>query len=592
MSEESKYEAMVEFIGSFPTLSRNPPLTLEELSDGIAMFEALSDIAPDYFDVSTLSQDNTSNWAVKSANLRKLLRNLETYFHTILIKTTNFDEVSGLISDIAKNQDLEAIASFVELIIAAAVTCEDRSKYIGWIMEMEEDNQLEMKSIIEVSLARLEDFDASGIQDESGDFDEMDGSDHFDGGQEMSGFFRNAMQNLDSATKGMDVNMSITSDILNVSTVNDDIVKERDQLKAALAEAKRNAATLQEDNEATQNKLRDLVSDLQNRLEKRQEELTEVEEKMIENKRALEDAEGKISDLMESNRKMADELDVANDKARQLSKAEATVAAYRKKLENSGMMNQQMVDMENQASKYLSQIMELELKVKKIPELQSTVDDTTRELHRVQKEKNALADKAIAQEGKIAQLKTDLSASETAKKMADEELEELRAVQSAHESVDQEISSRMQGLSLEHEELKKKIGLLQDENKELQDELTKARNLASKKTIDESAIQTYEEEIAELKAEIERKEATTAKLASDKDKLEMYTKKTLSKFQEKYLVALQECKAKLKEKHDKIEQLELRSAAEKTSRKREETLLSSTIYELGLTIMQQKLKER
>jgi hypothetical protein len=44
MSEESKYEAMVEFIGSFPTLSRNPPLTLEELSDGIAMFEALSDM--------------------------------------------------------------------------------------------------------------------------------------------------------------------------------------------------------------------------------------------------------------------------------------------------------------------------------------------------------------------------------------------------------------------------------------------------------------------------------------------------------------------------------------------------------------------
>jgi protein HOOK3 len=176
--------------------------------------------------------------------------------------------------------------------------------------------------------------------------------------------------------------------------------------------------------------------------------------------------------------------------------------------------------------------------------------------------------------------------------MADEELEELRAVQSAHESVDQEINNRMKGLSLEQEEFKSKIMRLEIENKELQDELTNLRNSASKKTVDTSVIQAYEEEISELKAEIERKEATTAKLASDKDKLEMYTKKTLSKFQEKYLVALQECKAKLKEKHDKIEQLELRSAAEKTSRKREETLLSSTIYELGLTIMQQKLKER
>jgi protein HOOK3 len=58
------------------------------------------------------------------------------------------------------------------------------------------------------------------------------------------------------------------------------------------------------------------------------------------------------------------------------------------------------------------------------------------------------------------------------------------------------------------------------------------------------------------------------------------------------LVALQECKAKLKEKHDKIEALEIRSAAEKSNQKKEEKLLSSTIYELGLSIMQQKLKSR
>jgi len=58
------------------------------------------------------------------------------------------------------------------------------------------------------------------------------------------------------------------------------------------------------------------------------------------------------------------------------------------------------------------------------------------------------------------------------------------------------------------------------------------------------------------------------------------------------LVALQECKAKLKEKQDKIEMLESRSATEKTAQKREERLLSSTIFELGLSIMQNRLKDR
>ena len=85
---------------------------------------------------------------------------------------------------------------------------------------------------------------------------------------------------------------------------------------------------------------------------------------------------------------------------------------------------------------------------------------------------------------------------------------------------------------------------------------------------------------------------TRLKVSGDKDKLEAYTKRTLAKFQEKYLVALQECKAKLKEKQDKIEALENRSSAEKTAQKREERLLSSTVYELGLAIMQNRLKER
>jgi len=50
-------------------------------------------------------------------------------------------------------------------------------------------------------------------------------------------------------------------------------------------------------------------------------------------------------------------------------------------------------------------------------------------------------------------------------------------------------------------------------------------------------------------------------------------------------VALQECKSKLKAKHDYIQQLEARSQMEKMATKREERLLSSAIFELGLGMM-------
>jgi len=49
MSEEPSEEtqaAMVEFVGTFPSLSSSsaPPETLADLSDGVALFEALSEV--------------------------------------------------------------------------------------------------------------------------------------------------------------------------------------------------------------------------------------------------------------------------------------------------------------------------------------------------------------------------------------------------------------------------------------------------------------------------------------------------------------------------------------------------------------------
>jgi protein HOOK3 len=141
---------------------------------------------------------------------------------------------------------------------------------------------------------------------------------------------------------------------------------------------------------------------------------------------------------------------------------------------------------------------------------------------------------------------------------------------------------------------------LELENKALREELEELKRkevtqaaaaaaAAAEKAADTSQLQA---EIDRLVGELAEKEAEKTKISSDKDKLEAYTKRTLAKFQEKYLVALQECKAKLKEKQDKIEALENRSSSEKTAQKREERLLSSTIYELGLAIMQDRLKER
>ena len=131
---------------------------------------------------------------------------------------------------------------------------------------------------------------------------------------------------------------------------------------------------------------------------------------------------------------------------------------------------------------------------------------------------------------------------------------------------------------------------LEADKKILLEQVEELKTAAATAASSSEAKEALEKDVANLQAALEIKEKENEKVTKEKDKLEAYTKRTLSKFQDKYLVALQECKTKLKEKQDKIEALEARSATERTNQKREERLMSSSIYELGLAIMQNKLK--
>jgi protein HOOK3 len=265
-----------------------------------------------------------------------------------------------------------------------------------------------------------------------------------------------------------------------------------------------------------------------------------------------------------------------------------------------------MTDLEDQAAGYLRQIMDLESEVKKTATLTRQVDSLQRHLASLEKERSESSDSKKNSSAEISELKSLYSAAEKAKKMYQDELKELREQQDAHVEVpepavegfdsqaeapvtstaDREKTMR---LEIENNKLKEDIAAMSLNGEAAPAAPPAAAPAPSEPSEDSVALAA---EVAELKNTLAKKEAENKKIGSDKDKLEAYTKRTLAKFQDKYLVALQECKAKLKEKQDKIEILEGRSATEKTAQKREERLLSSTIYELGLAIMQNRLKER
>ena len=511
--------------------------------------------APDYFDTKSIARHLGDNWALKSSNLRKLLRNLEHFYHEALSKDAEFDAID--ITSMAKES--EGVMALVELVAAAAVTCEDKGTYVQRIMSLSEESQGEMKALLQDALGRLSEFDA---QDDEGDENEL-----VFGEGEMDDENAAAQTEENNLFSG---NMALEED---------------------LAEARREIASLQaqaqlqrEDHVKAEAKLRAVVEDLQDRLVQRQNDLIQLEEELRSTTSELDSTKSALQEMTEQKSQLADDLEIASAKAQQLSKAEATVASLKKRLESAGNVTQQMNTMEDQAAKYLDQIQQLEQENKKAGALQKTVDDLTSKLRQYEMDASVkeTAHSSAAQE--VAQWKEKFQAAEAAKKQYMEELNELRSRvegEKEGESMAQEATLSAQA---------ERIQQLEEEKKLLVAKLESTPEGAA--AVSSAEMESLQKQLAELKVEVENKEKENAKISSDKDKLETYTKRTLAKFQEKYLVALQECKSKLKEKQDKIEALEKKSISERSAQKREERLLSSVIYELGLAIMQNRLKER
>jgi len=580
----ARQRAMVEFIGTFPTISGAPPETLSDLSDGVALFEVLSEMAPNHFDPTTIARHLGDNWALKSSNLRKLVRNLEYYCHEDLLKDApeSFREISSNVGKISRTGDANAIEPLVELVAAVAVTCPQKGEFVGRIMSMSGESQIQMKGIIESSLQRLDDYNDNDQEDF--DFNEEDPEMVFAEEKADPGVGATGDDNEESL---FDANHHKRSGDADAEALEQELL----DTKRELSIQKSQMNEVREDAAKSQSKLRALVEDLQDRLAKRQDELITSEEELKDATNDLDNFKSRVGELEEEKAQLADELDLASAKATQLHKAEATVMAYKRKLEGVGVMNQQMTDLEDQASGYLRQIMDLEAEVKKTTILQRQVDSLQKKLNISEKEKIESTDSLKSTTSEISKLKDTLASAEKAKKLYMDELKELREQQAV---VDEDVAVEGFDGQAQSTQQREKTMRLEIENTRLRTELEKLKKGAPAKggAVSQEIVEASQAKTDALQQQLDKKIAENKKIVSDKDKLEAYTKRTLAKFQDKYLVALQECKAKLKEKQDKIELLESRSATEKTSQKREERLLSSTIFELGLSIMQNRFKDR
>lgn len=416
----------------------------------------------------------------------------------MLRKDTDFGSISTHINDIAKGDDRENIMAFVELAAVAASTCEDKEVFVNRMREMDPEYLPELQEILQDAYNDIHDFDS----DNAGE-DEDAGSLVFEGG-------------------GGGDDAASPSELFP-SHGESQLLKERDELRQALQDAKRELGQAHsqeaidaEDNQKEKAKLRALNEDLQERLAKREAEVTTAEQDTSKNKRALEEAQTEVADLREKSASLADELDVEKSKVLQLRKSEAMVEIYRKKLDGlqSSTANTQVE--EDQTAKYVEQIMSLESENMKIPSLQKKLEELQSQTKRLDSRIAEAADSIAAKDAEITKLKNDASSAEKAKKMYQDELNELRA----HNEGAAHAALALNGVPATNSNEKT---MLEYENSKLRAQIEQMQvgGVAVVPAGDD------DDRVAKLEKQMVDKEAEVSKLLSDKEKLEAYTKKTL-----------------------------------------------------------------
>ena len=132
-----------------------PHSSPQETSDGVAVAQALNQIAPEWFTSSWLSKIKTDvgdNWRLKVSNLKKIVEKIVDYYQESFNQMLP-DSVKPDVSRIGEQSDPGELGKLLQLVLGCAVNCNRKQDYITAIMAMEEDVQ----QVIMQSIQALED---------------------------------------------------------------------------------------------------------------------------------------------------------------------------------------------------------------------------------------------------------------------------------------------------------------------------------------------------------------------------------------------------------------------------------------------------
>uniref|UniRef100_A0A8C1LVV5 Hook microtubule-tethering protein 1 n=1 Tax=Cyprinus carpio TaxID=7962 RepID=A0A8C1LVV5_CYPCA len=495
-----------------------PCKTVEDLTSGAAMSQALHQIDPSWFSESWLArikEDVGDNVRLKMNNLKKILQMMVDYYNEVLAQKMTEFPLPDLVRVVEQFDQVE-LGRLLQLILGCAVKCDRKQEYIQIIMTLEESVQHVVMTAIQELMSK-ETVSQLGTE-HLGDVEEQLKKALEDLTEVMA-----EKEELAQRCQELDVQVTMLQEERNSLLAENDLLTDRSSQLDTF------------DNPSTPSGRKH--SQLQLQLEQLQEEnfrleaakddyrihCEELEKQLVE----LQHRNDELTSLAEESRALKDELDilrcVCSDRA---VKLEASVETYRKKLEDLGDLRRQMRVLEEKNMTYMHNTVSLEEELRKANAARAQLETYKRqgqELHSKLSDESRRADN-LAFEMKKFQEKYDALLKEKERISIERDTlreinEELRCTQAQQDQLLQAVTteghlylcmlivyvcfSREKFIRLQHENKMLRLQQEESENEritELQEQLEEARRARSQLDTEN---RLNRERISELQQQVE-----------------------------------------------------------------------------------------
>jgi len=458
---EQQLGYLIKWLGTFDLQA--PHGSAEEISDGVALAEALAKIAPEWFTAvwkAKIKTDVSTNWRLRVSNMKKIVEAVMEYYVECLNQ-----QLSGYIkpdaTKIGEHCDSDELRRLLQLILGCAVNCDQKQQYITRIMGMEETVQRAIMQSI----------------------------------QELN--FESLVEVADGAQQRLYAELQATVDM------KDQLAQRCHELDQQLSLLQEEKTALIAENKKLQERLDEFenpeesgsilkYSGLRKQVEALKDELFKMETSRDDYRLKVELLEKEVLELQsrqedlqkaadEANH-LKDEVDALRETTDKVAKYEIMIESYKKKMEDLSDLKRQVKILEDKNVEYLQAKLDYEEEVKRTTMLRSHLEVCKQQLtevhHRLDEQSNKYdrlefeGKKMEAKLGALQRERDRLIIERDALKETNEELKctQLQAAENmAKPSTD---STGVSGTEMIPLEVKEKLLCLQLENKMIKMKLT------------------------------------------------------------------------------------------------------------------------